>query len=149
MRLEALAKAPEAFASTFESESVHPLEWFAERLAANAIFGAFQDTALVGIAAFFVHVAPKVAHKGTLWGMYVQPQARRTGIGRDLAETIISHARQHVEQIQLTVVGGNEAARSLYSNLGVVEYGREVRALKQDGRYHDELLMALALVPQR
>src|SRR5258708_29269754 len=82
MRLEALAKAPEAFASTFESESVHPLEWFAERLAANAIFGAFQDTALVGIAAFFVHVAPKVAHKGTLWGMYVQPQARRTGIGR-------------------------------------------------------------------
>jgi len=43
--------------------------------------------------------------------------------------------------VQLTVVSENEAARRLYNALGFVEYGCERRALKQDGRYYDEVLM--------
>jgi RimJ/RimL family protein N-acetyltransferase len=43
--------------------------------------------------------------------------------------------------VQLTVVSENEAARRLYGALGFVEYGLEKRALKQDGRYYDEVLM--------
>ncbi|MGC0388584.1 MULTISPECIES: hypothetical protein [Bradyrhizobium] len=31
----------------------------------------------------------------------------------------------------------------LYATAGFVDYGREVKALKQDGRYYDEILMAL------
>jgi RimJ/RimL family protein N-acetyltransferase len=52
-----------------------------------------------------------------------------------------------VELIQLAVVSDNEAARRLYQRLGFVEYGIEKKALKQDGRYYDEVLMAKELMP--
>ena len=45
-----------------------------------------------------------MAHKGVIWGMYVQPSARRGRIGRQLVEAILDLARQRVELIQLTVV---------------------------------------------
>ena len=41
----------------------------------------------------------------------------------------------------LTVVGENLSAQRLYTSLGFAEYGREARALKQNGRYYDEILM--------
>jgi RimJ/RimL family protein N-acetyltransferase len=43
--------------------------------------------------------------------------------------------------VQLHVVSENEAARRLYRAMGFVEYGYEKRALKQDGRYYDDVLM--------
>jgi len=89
---------------------------------------------------------PKEAHKGVLLGMYVRPVARRAGIARRLVDAILAHARQHVEAIQLTVVSNNEAARRLYAGLGFVEYGIEKNALKDGGRYYDEVLMAKPLV---
>jgi RimJ/RimL family protein N-acetyltransferase len=36
----------------------------------------------------------------------------------------------------------NEPARHLYASLGFQEYGMERNALKQDGRYYDEVLLA-------
>jgi RimJ/RimL family protein N-acetyltransferase len=39
------------------------------------------------------------------------------------------------------VVSENGDARRLYGTLGFVEYGYEKRALKQDERYYDEVLM--------
>jgi ribosomal protein S18 acetylase RimI-like enzyme len=83
---------------------------------------------------------------GVLVGMYVRPVARRAGIARRLVDAILAHARQHVEAIQLTVVSNNEAARRLYAGLGFVEYGIEKNALKDGGRYYDEVLMAKPLV---
>ena len=47
-----------------------------------------------------------------------------------------------MEIVQLSVVSDNEQARRLYSRLGFVEFGIERHALKQDGRYYDEVLMA-------
>jgi ribosomal protein S18 acetylase RimI-like enzyme len=79
--------------------------------------------------------------------MYVRPSARKAGVGRRLVETIIEFARQRVELIQLSVVSDNEQARRLYERLGFVEYGIEKKALKQDDRYYDEVLMAKDLKP--
>jgi ribosomal protein S18 acetylase RimI-like enzyme len=79
--------------------------------------------------------------------MYVRPSARKAGVGRRLVETIIEFARQRVELIQLAVVSENEQARRLYERLGFLEYGLEKRALKQDGHYYDEVLMAKDLKP--
>jgi RimJ/RimL family protein N-acetyltransferase len=145
IRLEALRNSPEAFGSNFEFEAAQPLAWFEHRLASSGVFGAFRDGALLGIAGFFIQQEPKKAHKATLWGMYVRPQARGSGIGRRLVETVIDAARARAELIQLAVVSENEAARRLYSALGFSQYGLEKNALKQDGRYHDEVLMALPL----
>ena len=77
-----------------------------------------------------------------LVGMYVRPSARKSGVGRRLVETIVEFARQRVELIQLSVVSDNEQARRLYGRLGFLEYGIEKKALKHDGRYYDEVLMA-------
>jgi ribosomal protein S18 acetylase RimI-like enzyme len=74
--------------------------------------------------------------------MYVRSDARRTGIGRRLIEAILDLARDRVELVQLTVIRDNEQARRLYASVGFLEYGIERNALKQDGRYYDEVLMA-------
>ncbi len=147
IRLEGLRLRPDAFGSTLAEESGEPVAWFAEQLDRYAMFGAFKDGALLGVAGFFARESVKEAHKGVLWGMYVRPGARGAGIGRKLAEAVIAHARQCVEILELRVVGGNEEARHLYAALGFVEYGIEKNSMKQNGRYWDEVLMAKPLLP--
>ncbi|MGA8023481.1 MAG: GNAT family N-acetyltransferase [Candidatus Acidiferrales bacterium] len=148
IRLEALRRDPEAFGSTFAAESERPLERFMERMTNCPVFGAFWNDALVGMAGFMRREGAKDAHKGMLWGMYVQAGLRKAGVGRRLAEAVIDFARQQVEILQLTVVSENQPARRLYASLGFIEYGIEHQALKQDGRYYDEVLMAKDLRPE-
>jgi ribosomal protein S18 acetylase RimI-like enzyme len=148
IRLEALRSNPEAFGSTFEMESVQNLDFFSARLRTSEMLGAFDGTEIVGMAGLLVRTGQKEAHKGLLVSMYVRPQARRRGVGRRLAEAVIDIARQRIELLQLAVVKGNESARQLYANLGFLEYGYEKKALKQDGRYYDEILMAKDLTSQ-
>jgi ribosomal protein S18 acetylase RimI-like enzyme len=142
IRLEALQANPEAFGSTFQVENEKPLSWFSDRLGGSIVLGAFRNAQLVGMAGFAVQQNPKRAHKGGLWGMYVRPEARNVGVGRRLVEAICDLAGQQVELIQLTVVRDNEQARRLYARLGFLEYGLEKNAIKQGGRYYDEVLMA-------
>jgi ribosomal protein S18 acetylase RimI-like enzyme len=146
IRLEALKLAPEAFSSTFAAENAESLAWFAARLDNSAVFAAVCGEVLLGIAAFLPKRG-KETHKGLLVGMYVRAAARNRGIGRRLAEAVVEHARENVEILQLSVVVDNHTARRLYAGFGFVEYGIESRALKQDGRYWDEVLMAKPLSP--
>ncbi|GIQ71762.1 GNAT family N-acetyltransferase [Bradyrhizobium sp. RD5-C2] len=147
IRLEALRLSPEAFGSAYETESLHPVGWFAERLAHGAaIIGAFRGGELAGIAGFIAAQGPKQQHKGMLVGMYVRQQARRAGVGRLLVDAVLDLAAQSVELVQLAVVKGNEPACELYRRAGFVEYGLERHALKIDGRYYDDILMAKDLL---
>jgi ribosomal protein S18 acetylase RimI-like enzyme len=147
IRLEALRCNPEAYGSTFDAENSQPLSWFVNRLDGSEVFGAFHGSELVGVAGVLIGEGPKEAHKSLLRGMYVRPSSRNAGIGRRLVETAIDFARQRVELIQLAVVSDNEPARRLYASFGFMEYGIEKKALKQDGRYYDEILMAKDLKP--
>jgi ribosomal protein S18 acetylase RimI-like enzyme len=146
IRLEALGANPEAFGSSHQFEAAQPLSWFSARLSDSSVLGAFRDAQLVGITGFAIQQGRKKAHKGIIWGMYVQPDARRAGTGRRLMEAIIELARHRVELIQLTVVRDNEEAKRLYASLGFQEYGMEWHSLKHDGRYYDEILMAMNLL---
>ena len=125
IRLAGLRDTPEAFGSTFARESTQPLAWFCDRLGNSAVFGAFHLTALSGVAGLAIREGEKERHKGLLWGMYVRPDARKAGVGRQLVEAVIDHARAHVEVIQLSVISDNQPARRLYGSLGFVEYGLE------------------------
>ncbi|MHC2251868.1 ribosomal protein S18 acetylase RimI-like enzyme [Bradyrhizobium embrapense] len=147
IRLEALRLSPEAFGSAYETESVFPVGWFAERLAgAVVILGAFWGGELAGIVGFIAAEGPKRQHKGALVSMYVRQQARHAGVGRLLVDAALELAAQSVELVQLAVVEGNEPAYRLYRRVGFVEYGVEKHALKIDGRYYDDILMAKQLV---
>ena len=142
IRLEALGRHPEAFGASFEQETAQNEAFFADRLAGSTVFGGFAGGALAGTAGFRRESGAKQAHKALLWGMYVQPIARRTGLSRRLVEAVLAHARERVELIQLKVVATNVRARRLYENLGFQVYGIEARSLKLGGEYHDEVLMA-------
>ena len=141
IRLGALQRNPEAFGSTFERENGQPLSWFEAAISRADIFGGFLDGRLMGIAGFAAQEGTKHAHKGLLWGMYVRGAARKSGLGKKLVAAVLDQARGRAEMVQLAVVSENEAARRLYAAMGFVEYGHEKRALKQGGRYYDEVLM--------
>ncbi len=144
IRLQALATAPEAFGSTHAAEAAWATEAWAERLRKAAVFAAIDGEAVLGMAGFFAMDGAKERHKGVLWGMYVAPSARGTGLAAALVQAVLAHAADVVEQVLLTVVSGNPARR-LYARLGFVEYGVEPRALRQDGVYSDEVLMVMFL----
>jgi ribosomal protein S18 acetylase RimI-like enzyme len=95
----------------------------------------------MGVAGFCQHEGTKMSHKGILWGMYVRPEARGSGLATALVETVLEHASKEVEQVQLTVVVNNLRARRLYERMGFVEYGLEKESLKYRGAYFDETLM--------
>jgi len=141
IRLEALEREPQAFGSTLEREAGHPIEWFSDRLERGHVMGAFDGGGLLGTAGFFSLDGPKDRHKGVLVGMYVRPDARGRGVGTALVQEILDLAGGLVEQVQLTVVTSNAAARRLYSRLGFEEWGVEPRALKHAGAYFDEVWM--------
>ena len=146
LRLEGLRNHPEAFGSSWEEESEKPLAWFRERLEKSTVLaGVADDGQILGVAALAVQEALKTRHKGFLWGMYVRPEARGTGLAAALVERLLSEAQGTVEEVQLVVVTTNEAAIRLYSRYGFKPYGIERRALKVQGRYYDELLMTCSI----
>ncbi len=148
LRLRALQEHPEAFGRSYEEAVAEPIERMAARLQStpdgNFTLGAF-DHELVGIVAFVREQGAKMRHKGGIYSMYVARDAQGQGIGRALLEQALAEARQQpgLEQIMLTVVSTNGAARQLYESLGFKTYGVEPRALKVGEQYFDEDLMIL------
>jgi RimJ/RimL family protein N-acetyltransferase len=149
LRLESLKVHPDAFSSSWEYEWEKPISWWADRLETATVFGGWvNNSPLVGVAGFRVQDAVKLQHKGVLWRMYVRPEARGTGLAAALVQQVVEHARTRVEEVCLTVVTSNAAARRFYSAAGFKEYGLERRALKVGSEYYDEVLMALPLTPR-
>lgn len=147
LRLCGLQAHPEAFGASWAEEVEQPLAWFEKRIAGNVIFGGKTDAkpALRGVVGFHASNGAKQRHKGVLWGMFLQPEARGTGLGAALVNRVLEHAKQTVEEVRLSVVSTNVAAIRLYERAGFERYGLERRALKVEDCYHDEVLMALVL----
>ncbi len=82
-------------------------------------------------------------HRANLFAMYVTPSIRKQQVGRQLVQEALRalEERPWIEQVHLSVVRTNEAAKALYRSLGFESYAIEPRALKIDGTYHDEELM--------
>ncbi|MGA3325816.1 MAG: GNAT family N-acetyltransferase [Terriglobia bacterium] len=152
LRLEALEREPESFGESAEEHRQTTVESAAERLTAhpddNFVFGAFQEGQLVGMAGFFRYQIAKARHKGRIWGVYVGASYRGQGIGRGLLVALLERIKScpGVEQVSLTVVSGQEAARGLYRSLGFEPYGLESRGLKIGDRYLDNEHMVLKLL---
>ncbi|MEF3307785.1 GNAT family N-acetyltransferase [Paenibacillus sp. GYB004] len=152
VRLRALKNDPDAFGSTYEQEETKPLEQIIERIRHTKdqfTLGCFDDSnTLVGIVNFSRENRLKTAHKGNIYGMYVEPQFRGRGVGKALLLALIERAKKEcegLEQIHLTVVSTNKSAKRLYVSLGFEVYGIEPRALKFNEQYYDEDLMILRL----
>jgi len=109
--------------------------------------GAFINSQLIGIVTFVRESNPKVIHKGDIYAMYVSPDSRGKRIGKSLVQDLVTKAKQceGLEQINLTVISNNTAAKRLYETIGFVTYGTERNALKSGSQYWDEDFMAIRL----
>ena len=151
LRLRALQTDSESFGSTYEREVNFPIEAVEERIRQaedRYVLGAFdEEGALVGVVRFIRDTDRKSKHKGNIYGMYVAPEVRGRGVGKELMLEVITRAKDFdgVEQIHLQVVSKNESAKKLYQSLGFVTYGVEPRGLKEGDEYFDEDLMILIL----
>ena len=143
LRLEALRDHPEAFTAAFEEERERPVEWTAARLEEGFVLGGRADGGLLGCAGFFVRHGPKLSHKGVLWGMYVRPAGRGSGLSRALIAAIIDHARGKVDELTLSVATENVAALGAYRAMGFEDCGYEARLMRVGGRDIDEVTLAV------
>lgn len=141
IRLEGLRLAPDAFGSDAETEQSWSVDRYADQLTRNAVFGFEEPGVLLGVAGFFELSGIKRCHRGVLWGMYVRADARGRGIGAQLIECVLHHARGRVEQVHLDVSVGNATALALYQRCGFRSYGIEPHTLKVDDRYIDTHMM--------
>jgi ribosomal protein S18 acetylase RimI-like enzyme len=152
LRLQALQESPAAFCSSYVQEVDTPVAELAQRLKPVAdwswVLGAFEKHGtLAGMVGFRRERGPKLAHKATLWGMYVAPQARGRGVGLHLMKELLARAGaiEGLRQVKLSVNPAQQAALRLYASLGFRAYGRESDSLFIDGRYFDEEYMVLRL----
>jgi len=153
VRLDALSRSSEAFGATYEEEAERDIEATRSRLQSlphQFVLGAYDQEQLIGVVGFKQEQGFKFRHKGFIWGMYVKPEYRSQGVGRQLLHEAIRLAGliEGLEQINLSVVTSNNA-KALYESFGFTSYGLERKAMKQNGTYYDEELMKLTLPIRR
>jgi ribosomal protein S18 acetylase RimI-like enzyme len=150
LRREALESEPLAFSSSPTEDRVQMpgmLEQYLEQRT-KAIFGAFEPD-LIGMAGITQDEGAKNRHKARLWGVYVAPSSRGTGVGRALVEAAIEFARSldGLTHIHLAVAESGRAAQALYLRLGFRAWGTEPAALQVGEVNVAEHHMVLALRP--
>lgn len=132
LRLRALQDAPDAFGSTYEEESsgtdAQWIDWAARSAEGGSSFGAVavdDEERWVGLAVG----APHRDHPGEagLFAMWVDPSARRAGIGRALVEVIVGWARSDgFPLLRLLVTESNVGAVRLYLASGFSDEGHRL-----------------------
>lgn len=146
LRLHMLQDAPKAFGdSVAEAQELPQSRWIEHMESDRAYFGAFADDELVGSANFVAERPAKMAHRGWIYGVYMKPEMRGTGLALKMINHVLEHARCEVLQVHLGVGAYNEGAQKLYRRAGFEIYGTEPRSLRVDGKYLDEHLMVCFL----
>ena len=152
VRNQGLKEFPDAFTTSYEEGLATAPEKLAKRFGGensdDFVIGAFSETdQLLGCTGFERNTRTKQRHQGKVLGMYVIPEARGTGLGREILAALLIEAKQlnGLEQIVLSVTHSNEGARLLYISMGFVTFGIEHNAIKVGQNYVDKEFMALQL----
>lgn len=132
LMLRAYADDPTTFTSTVAEREPLPLSWWETRTRNDIVLGAFDSDRLVGVAGLRQGRRERTDHKSTLFGMFVLPSHRGSGIGRSLVDEVLDHARStpSLRVVQLTVTASNDAAVRLYERCGFVTFGSEPYAVR-------------------
>jgi GNAT superfamily N-acetyltransferase len=148
VRLEALEDAPSAFSSTFDLEAGRTdAEWVERAVAGSrgrdrATFFGMVDDQVVGLVGGFRPEAASTAVE--MVSMWVAPDARRSGVGAALVDSVRAWAVEpDALSIWAGVMRGNDAAQRLYSSKGFAERG-SIRPLASDAS-RSEIRMELSL----
>jgi GNAT superfamily N-acetyltransferase len=149
IRLRALADSPEAFGSTLEETARRPMSYWEMRARgdtgseASTLFVAEDKGVWVGLVGGFFE---KEGEKRTadLVSMWVDPEYRGRGIGRQLVAQVIDWARHHgAVGMSLWVTDGNTLAEDLYARCGFRRTGETQPHPSQAGLLEQRMLLNL------
>jgi ribosomal protein S18 acetylase RimI-like enzyme len=105
------------------------------------VFASYDGVKIAGCVGFFVFSELKTQHRGTMFGMYVRQEFRRSGLSNRLVAAVLDHAPSRVVQVHCRVLTSNVPALKLYESNGFEVYGTEPRSLKVGQTFYDEHLM--------
>jgi RimJ/RimL family protein N-acetyltransferase len=146
LRLEALQREPEAFASTAEDFIVLPRQELAKRLSDSSVFVAEANGEPVGLMGLMPYGVGKAKHRIMLVMVYLRRQNRGKGLANQLVNAVVNHASAlGYRYIDLAVSAENPSAIALYERAGFQQYGYKQAALLHDDREIDEILMTRRL----
>jgi RimJ/RimL family protein N-acetyltransferase len=131
----------EEYTITLENEKVW-INTLNESPKSNVLV-AELDNQIVGLLFFIANTKIKNAHTGE-FGVSVHPDFQGIGIGRVLVLTLLDWAKRNssIEKVYLNVFATNKNAIKLYTDLGFIEEGRHIKAIKQaTGEYIDTIQM--------
>ena len=153
LRLRSIQDAPQAFGATYEESVALPLEEWERRAArhhlaaVSVLFVAEDGEHWRGLAG---GTFPEGSAIPTLFGMWVSPEVRRSGLGARLVEAVCGWAAEvGVPAIRLEVVDTNSAARDLYRRAGFLETGEVTPLPRQPDVLEVEMLRDLRARPPR
>jgi ribosomal protein S18 acetylase RimI-like enzyme len=125
IRLRALADAPMAFGSTLAAEQAQPDEFWQGRAAGGATdenrstFIAERDGEWVGVCTCLLEEGGVGERSAWVFGMWVDPTARRQGAAQAMLRTLTGWARgRGADVLNLHVTETNAPAIALYERLG-------------------------------
>jgi ribosomal protein S18 acetylase RimI-like enzyme len=156
LRLECSQISPDSFDNTYEEFLAWSDEKWENLMINNSIFGAFllsennDELGIVGCIGFSQCSIAKQRHVGHVFSVYLRPQCRGKGIGKELFQTVFDYVEEgkpEVIQLLLSVGVLNTSAVKLYKSMGFHIYATEERRLlAANGKdYIDEHLMMLKL----
>jgi GNAT superfamily N-acetyltransferase len=125
IRLEALHDTPEAYGTTFEES----LRWSKRRWRMVARNWNYYLGECDGEVRGMASGGYNDAHPGTCWlyGMYVTPSQRGSGLASQLVDAVSSWARgEGARQLFLHVTMNVARARAFYAKVGFVENGETI-----------------------
>lgn len=130
IRLEGLLDAPDAFGSTHAREvDRDPAEWqrgLRDAWIVHALDARMPPTA-VGVAGLAQLTGPERTGEFLLWGMYVQPGARGSGVAGRLVQAVLAEARARgAARVVLDVTSNNLGAIRLYEKCGFRLSGNDI-----------------------
>ena len=153
LRLEALRRAPAAFASSLADEQAFSDDvWLARLTTAfqrdyNMTWYAEHEADLVGMAGANWSSREKTRHVAMIYGVYVSPARRGQGIATELLSRLLDElsALPQLEKVSLSVNSACAPAVRLYQRFGFEKVGTARRDLCVDGQYHDLVYMERCL----
>lgn len=149
LRLEALQQHPTAYMSSYDQvKSSNGSEYqriLKDTSGNSVILGASIDGVLIGIIGLAKETKSHARHKSHIWGMYVNADHRKHGIGKLLIESAIKYAKDIMQchTINISVETENIGAKKLYEKYGFKIWGTEPDAVCVDGKYYSVYHLSL------
>jgi ribosomal protein S18 acetylase RimI-like enzyme len=111
----------------------------------HVMFGAFDDDRLIGITGFNRMARRRAMHRGEIVQVYVDSNYRGQNIGEKLIRRALEYAfgLDGIEQVQLSVIAGNDKAIKLYEKFGFKTFGVQPRYFMVGDTYLDQQFMQL------